>query len=154
MDEPDPPCGGETEQYVCPDCGGDASLVPTVTLYHLLDPFQVRGISPEQSYAVCRERNCPVLYFSSDHEQTWKTSDVRTPVGFKRSPDEPPHSICYCFEYTRENIAREIEETGESTAVEWITERVQAGECACKYKNPTGRCCLKAVEQCVEEFTP
>jgi len=137
----------------CPKCKSGARSVPHETLYHQLEPFDARDVTPEKTYGVCRKHSCPVLYFSSDHNQFWETSDVRTTVGFKQPEDESPHPVCYCFGYTEENIAREIEETGESTVVDWITERVQNGECACEYKNPTGRCCLGDVRGAVDKAT-
>lgn len=151
MSESEKTCDdGERDDYICPSCQTRSPSVPIVTIYHLLEPSGARKIQPKQTYGVCESRSCPVIYFSSDHEQTWETTDVRTIVGFKQPKDEPPHPVCYCFGYTEENIADEIEETGESTVVEWITERVEAGECACKYKNPTGRCCLGDVRTDVD----
>lgn len=142
----------KSDLLVCPKCETEARSVPYETLYHQLEPFDARDVTLEQTYGVCREQTCPVLYFSSDHEQSWETSDVRTTVGFKQPEDEPPHPVCYCFGYTEENIADEIDETGESTVVEWITERVQADECACEFKNPTGRCCLGDVRSVLSEI--
>jgi hypothetical protein len=141
----------ESDLLVCPKCETEARSVSYETLYHQLEPFKARDVTPEKTYGVCREQSCSVLYFSSDHEQSWETSDVRTTVGFKRSENDPPHPVCYCFGYTEENIADEIEETGKSTVVEWITERVQADECACEYKNPTGQCCLGDVREAVDK---
>lgn len=92
-----------------------------------------------------------MLYFSFDHNQVWKTSDARPSVGFKQPQDQWTQPVCYCFGYTKENIAKEIEKTGESTAVEWISKRVQNDECACEFKNPTGRCCLADVQRAVKK---
>lgn len=33
----------------------------------------------------------------------------------------------------------------------YITDKVKAGECACKIKNPAGRCCLGEVNKTVKE---
>lgn len=146
-----PPCeqAEPSTEHICPDCGEKGRSVPRVTLLHLLEPRVARGVDPAQNYGVRRERDCPVLYFSSSGDSRWTTDEVRIHVGFKRAADAPPHPVCYCFGYTEENIAREIDETGESTVVEWITERVRAGDCACEYKNPTGRCCLGDVREAV-----
>ncbi len=141
----------QTDELVCSRCQTEARTVSHETLYHQLKPFFARDVDSETSYGVCRDRECSVLYFSGDHEQIWSTSDCRITVGFKQPVDEPPHPVCYCFGYTEENIAEEIEETGESTVVEWITERVQADECACAYENPTGRCCLREVKNAVDK---
>lgn len=139
-------------KLTCPECDNEARSVPYETLYHQLEPFAAREVNPEQNYGVCRERSCPVLYFSADQTQIWDTAETRTTVGFKQPEDEPPHPLCYCFGYTEKNIVEEIENTGESTVVDWITERVQNEECACEYKNPTGRCCLGDVGRVVSQL--
>jgi hypothetical protein len=143
--------GGGADQSLCPTCDTRATSVSTVTLYHLLEPLNARDVQYDKIYSVCQTRSCPILYFSSDHKQTFESSDARTIVGFKQPENESPHPVCYCFGYTRENIADEITETGDSTVVEWITERVQAEECACEYRNPTGRCCLGDVREAVKK---
>lgn len=140
------------ESLVCPQCKNVARSVPHETLYHHLEPFLARDVSLDNTYGVCRKRSCPVMYFSSDHRRSWTISEIRTTIGFKQPEDESPHPVCYCFGYTRENIADEIEDRGESTVAEWITERVQADECACEYQNPTGRCCLGDVREVVEQI--
>lgn len=145
-----PPDEDIESKLSCPDCRTESRSVPYETMYHLLEPFPARTVDPDESYGVCRERSCPVLYFSSDQRQTWDRSDARTTIGFKQPEDEAPHPVCYCFGYTEENIAEEIEQTCESTVIEWITERVQNEECACEYKNPTGRCCLGDIREAVE----
>lgn len=47
--------------------------------------------------------------------------------------------ICYCFEYTREDIENDLRKNGRSL----ITEKIQAekilGNCQCAIKNPGGR---------------
>lgn len=142
--------GTETEAgFICPGCGEQARCVSHETLYHLLEPRAARTVAPDETYGVCRTRTCGVLYFASDHPRTWETDEARITVGFKQPEDASPRPVCYCFGYTEENIAREIDGTGESTVVEWITERVRAGDCACEYKNPTGRCCLGDVREAV-----
>jgi hypothetical protein len=144
--------GGGADQSLCPTCDTRATSVSTVTLYHLLEPLNARDVQSDKIYSVCQTRSCPILYFSNDHSQTFESPDVRTTVGFKQPEDDPPHPVCYCFGYTKENIAEEIEKTGESTVVDWITERVQADECACEYKNPTGQCCLGDVRSVLSEI--
>lgn len=152
MDDPESTGdGGEPDGLACPRCGNRSPSVSIITLYHLLDPLCARDVKPNQRHGICKNRSCPVLYFSSNHEQVWETSDVRITVGFKQNSNELPRTVCYCFGYTDENIADEIEETGDSTVAEWISERVQAEECACEYKNPTGRCCLGDVRNAVSE---
>ena len=47
--------------------------------------------------------------------------------------------ICYCFEYTREDIERDILENGRSKIMEKIIAEKKLGGCQCATKNPRGR---------------
>lgn len=48
--------------------------------------------------------------------------------------------ICYCFDYTDEEIAGDVlEHNGRSTIMARIREEKQAGTCQCEEKNPRGR---------------
>ncbi len=75
--------------------------------------------------------------------------DVRVRVGIKETEDPIP--VCYCFGWTREKIFNQIKEQGFSTAIQEISAKVKAGECACEINNPSGRCCLGEVNKVVKK---
>lgn len=135
----------------CPQCGNKSRSVSHTTLYHMLEPVVAREVSPEVQYRVCSTRTCTVVYYGKTKPDSFTREDLRVRVGFKLPEGDSPHPVCYCFGYTEETIAEEMERSGESTVVEWISRRVQAGDCACVYKNPTGRCCLSDVNRAVEQ---
>jgi hypothetical protein len=47
--------------------------------------------------------------------------------------------ICYCFEYTREDIEQDILENGHSMIMEKIMAEKKLGTCQCATKNPKGK---------------
>ena len=47
--------------------------------------------------------------------------------------------ICYCFEYTVEDIAADIKQNGRSLIMEKIQAEKKLGACQCATKNPKGR---------------
>jgi hypothetical protein len=47
--------------------------------------------------------------------------------------------ICYCFNYTEDDIWRDIEENGTSIIIERIKAEKKKGTCKCATKNPKGR---------------
>ena len=47
--------------------------------------------------------------------------------------------ICYCFDYTVDDILKDIETNGKSTIVERIAAEKKKGGCQCAIKNPKGR---------------
>ena len=132
----------------CPECGEKAQAVPRVTLESLLTEQACERLAGGD-YLFCTTPTCPVVYFPAESGPVFAKHDLRVRVGFKET--EPPIPVCYCFDYTRERIFAEVEATGESTALPFITAKVKAGKCRCEYENPSGRCCLGEVKKTVKE---
>ena len=57
----------------------------------------------------------------------------------------------FCFGYTRKMAWDEIAETGKTEIPNKIKAEIQAGNCACEIKNPSGSCCLGNVHRVVRE---
>ena len=104
-----------------------------------------------EPYLFCRTRDCPVVYFSADGEQTFTADQVRERV-YQKEPDAPDVLVCYCFRHTPGSIRGEIEMTGRSTVVEAINVGIQAGQCACDIRNPQGSCCLGNIHALVKHI--
>jgi copper chaperone CopZ len=47
--------------------------------------------------------------------------------------------ICYCFEYTRDDIEQDFIKNGRSLIMEKIAAEKKTGRCDCAIKNPKGR---------------
>lgn len=47
--------------------------------------------------------------------------------------------ICYCFNYTRKDIEKDIQKHGRSLILEKINQEKAKGNCECAKKNPKGR---------------
>lgn len=47
--------------------------------------------------------------------------------------------ICYCFEYTADDIKNDYNKNGKSLILERITEEKKQNGCDCANKNPKGR---------------
>jgi hypothetical protein len=47
--------------------------------------------------------------------------------------------ICYCFNYTAEDIRKDFNENGESTIMARIANEKKNGQCNCESTNPKGR---------------
>ena len=134
----------------CPISGTLSRKVPRRTLEHLLKPAR-RGNLREAQYYFCTEANCRVVYFSNEaHAPSFSVEDILVKVFAKEHSDEVP--ICYCFDWTRGRIKREIEATGQSRASLEIAREIKAGNCACEIKNPKGECCLGEVNAFVKEM--
>ncbi len=106
-------------------------------------------VPPRQRFWICRDPDCEIVYFG---EEDWllRISDLASKPSFKsHSPDA---LVCYCFLYSRSDIEREIVTRGDTQIPDRIAAAVKVGNCACKVRNPTGRCCLGEVQTTVQEL--
>ena len=120
-----------------------------LTMEHLLRPALAQRIA-ETQYYFCETPNCPVVYFSHHPgAPVFRKQDLSVRMGSKETGDPIP--LCYCFSITRQAVRDEIQQTGFSTVVSRIKAEVQAGNCACEVKNPSGKCCLGNVTRVVQQ---
>lgn len=141
------PQNPETDQAICRECGHKGQSVLRKTLERILKD-ECRNVLQHADYLFCTSATCQVVYFSNETQQYFRKGDVRVRVGIKETDDPVP--VCYCFDYTRDRIFREIRERGASTALPYITEKVKTGQCQCETENPSGRCCLGEVKKTVK----
>ncbi len=123
----------------CPANGARSKRVDTLTVRSLVRKLPL-GM-PDTQYYFCDASDCDVVYFALEEEAPmFRRDDLVVRVGAKETADPIP--VCYCFGFTRKDIQNEIAETGRSTVAERIKTEVNAGNCACEVKNPSGKCCL------------
>lgn len=133
----------------CPDCGEKGQAVSEDTARHLVrEGLNTRMDGKELMF--CKTPSCSVVYYSPDGGPLFKKGDIRVRVGLKETDD--PVWVCYCFEISKKHIREEIERTGRSTASMRIRKEVEAGNCACEIKNPSGRCCLGEIRSAEKEL--
>lgn len=136
----------------CPECGNDARQIKTETVRNMVEPIGNRDIEDDVQYRICKTQDCPVVYFADERDQQFEMDVIRERPNFKLEADADPYPLCYCFGYDKGHIREDIEENGETNIDEWITERVQAEECACRWKSPLGGCCLGNVKAAISEI--
>lgn len=135
---------GET---ACPRCGVVGKVVGDETIRAILEPGEAARLAAVER-RFCGTPSCAVLYYGTDGRVVEKgAASVR--VGVKETEDPIP--LCYCFEFTRAHVRREVAETGDSTIPHRIDAEIRAGRCACERKNPSGACCLGDVRKAVKE---
>ena len=120
----------------CPDCGARGKSVATLTVKSLARDHT--RVPRSGSYSFCRTPDCDVVYFSDS--ATFRKAELKVRVGIKETEDPIP--LCYCFDYSRADIRREIESMGSTKIPNQIKAEIEAGLCACEVKNPSGACCL------------
>jgi hypothetical protein len=138
---------GASAGAACPRCGAVGKIVGEQTILAILKPGHADALMAVER-RFCRTPSCAVLYYGGDGRVVEKSvASVR--IGVKETEDPIP--LCYCFEFTRAHVRREVAETGDSTIADRIDAEIRAGRCACERKNPSGACCLGEVRKAVKE---
>lgn len=130
----------------CPVCGMKGKPVQGQTVKALLSVSlrEVRDVE----YLFCKTQDCPVVYFSPDGEQTFRTEHIRERV-YQKEPESDDVFICYCFRHTVGDI-RTGSPISHKAIVEDINSGIDAGQCACDLRNPQGSCCLGNVRELIK----
>jgi hypothetical protein len=131
---------------ICGACAIKGRKVENITVEHILKLGYKEQITDTQYY-FCKTPSCDVVYFSNETQQYFIKEDLRVRVWLKEMEDTIP--ICYCFDHSAASVRDEIARTGRSTVVPSITAEIDAGNCSCEVKNPSGHCCLGEVSKLV-----
>ena len=128
----------------CPKNGKRYKSVSQQTLlFHVKKPWS-REIS-NQGFYFCTSKDCDVVYFGEDGT-TYSLDEVRENIGQKSSLVN--RVMCYCFDVTYENLTKGKSTTPHHDSVkQYIVDQTKSGNCACKIKNPSGRCCLNDISK-------
>ena len=124
--------------YSCPRCNAPGKRIDTATVKALLDK-SLRLVTGSE-YLFCRTETCPVVYFSSDGQSTFRATDIRVPV-FQKEPRNPNVPVCYCFRHTVGEILGSSQ-SDQAAILKDIETGIDVGQCACDLRNPQGSCCL------------
>jgi len=135
----------------CPVSGTRSRQVDSLTVKSLVRhlPFG----EPATQYYFCESPDCDVVYFPYRPDAPpFHRGDLLVPVWPKDRGDDTP--ICYCFGVTSKQIREEHQDTSKPTVATRIRAEVQAGNCACEVKNPSGKCCLGNITRATQELGP
>jgi hypothetical protein len=135
-----PPAGNQpAEAPSCPACQSESQPVASHTVAALI----LGSVPGRQRFWLCRSRDCEVVYFG-DSGARLRVSELRFLPALKS--ESPEALVCYCFLHRRSEIETELRHSGTSTVGDRIAAKVQARECECEVRNPSGRCCLGEVK--------
>ncbi|GMT47623.1 MAG: hypothetical protein IEMM0007_1189 [bacterium] len=132
----------------CPSCGREGKAVKTTTLHAIIKADRQDRIT-DSPYFFCGSRVCNIVYFTKNGSHAFYKEDLTVRVGIKE--ESSPRPICYCFNYSVEEIFNEVQRTGKSTVIDDIKSRIKSDGCSCEVKNPQGSCCLGTVKHFVNE---
>lgn len=132
----------------CPKCDQKAKIVTAKTIKHLLTDKSISTLSCLDGFALCMSSSCEVIYFRNNEILTQK--NINIVVGHKDSA--VPATVCYCFDWSKEKIIAELQERGDSTAMDDIKLKMNTLGCSCMILNPSGRCCLEEIGDSVKKL--
>ena len=132
----------------CSECGNLAKTVLAKTLNSLLTKKCKEQLDSLEGFYYCKTPSCKVVYFKESILLT--QNDLRVTVGLKEGAS--PATLCYCFEWTKEKIDKELQQSSETTALDDIKAKMENPGCNCEVLNPSGRCCLGDVSKAIKEI--
>lgn len=136
------------EQHSCPQCGSKSKKVSTLTIRYMVKGEFQSEVDETTPYRFCLSPTCSVVYFTENKRSVFTKDHLSTRVTIKEHHDPIP--ICYCFNFFRHDVEKQIKTTGKTTIPEFISAQVKARNCLCEYTNPQGTCCLGNVRSVVK----
>ena len=140
--------GPSGPSVACRACGTVGKSVESLTVKAWLAPAALARYE-HGAYRFCSGMTCAVVYFA-ESELAFTTADVRERVSHKEPAGD--RKLCYCFDENETDIAREIDRTGRSDAVQRVRTHIAAKRCACEIRNPRGTCCLGDLQAAVDRL--
>jgi hypothetical protein len=138
-----------TDTATCSASGTTGFEVELITLKALLNARSLRRLDGGR-YRFCPSADCDVVYFDNEAGSVFRKSDLTVRVGQKEKSDPIP--VCYCLDFTLEDIRRDLATRGRTEIPGIITNEVKRGHCACEVKNPQGSCCLGDITKAVKRI--
>lgn len=135
-------------KVACPSCSLKAKGVLGKTVQALLTDEAKAKLSHFDGFYHCKTPSCAVVYFRDNEILTQK--DMSVVVGIKDGAT--PATTCYCFGWSKEKIKAELQETGETKALEDIKAKMETIGCSCEITNPSGGCCLGDNTKVIKEI--
>ncbi len=140
-------CHVSTTSCPCPICGNAGRKVSALTLdHHLPQPLRAE-FGDEGTF--CLNPECEIVYCNPAGMLVRRGQTV-LPVTIKDAGDDV--QVCYCFEFKRSDLRRELDQKGKTDIPDQIRKGVKDGRCDCERKNPQGACCLGNVAAAIKDI--
>ena len=130
----------------CPTCKEEAKAVLAKTFEALVKEETKSKFDCFDGFYYCKTPTCKSVYFRDDTVLTQK--DISVVVGLKEGAS--PATLCYCFEWTKEKIKSELQQSGKTEALEDIKAKMKNPGCSCETLNPSGGCCLADTSKAIK----
>lgn len=137
----------------CPVCNYKGQLVKNITVRNMVKSDLLAKINNNNDYYLCLNPECDNVYFNNELKQSFNKGDIRVDIWFKEK--NPKRFICYCSEVTAQQIKDAVLGDNKARTVKDIVRLTNAmKQSNCQIKNPSGKCCRKAIQSVLNETLP
>lgn len=132
----------------CFICNGKTQEVKSITVKHFVLDDLVDKVQ-EDTYHMCLNENCDVVYYNSEQNIVFKISDMKIPIWFKKDTD--PKYICYCNKVTEEQIIDAVINNGAKNIRDIVNITGAMKNSNCEINNPLGKCCSAVIQETINK---
>lgn len=138
--------GGKGE---CPKCYQIGEKVKNITVEHMVSETLMEKVVDEETYYLCMNEDCDVIYYSLNNEKIFYGKEVKIPVWLKK--DANPKYICYCNQVAEQQIINAVLNDGAKNMKDIIrlTGAMKNGKC--EINNPLGKCCSPFIQEIINK---
>lgn len=133
----------------CPICNSKGQLVKNITVRNMVKDDFLQDVH-DYDYYLCLKPECDNVYFNNEFNITFYKNAIKVGVWLKEK--NPKRLICYCSEVTEKQIKDCILGEDKARTVDDIIRLTNAMKYSnCQVKNPSGKCCRKAIQSVLDE---
>lgn len=133
---------------VCPRCGTKGKKVDSATVKALV-VVSLREVQAGE-YRFCSQAECAAVYYHTSSDQLFLQQHLRERV-YQKEPTARDVLICYCFQHRLGEVLDSLPIDQAQAIVEDVNQGIQAGQCACDWRNPQGACCLGNIQRLIAD---
>lgn len=134
-----PPLTSDSGLGLCPA----NHLAGTTVEWETVCAVTVGELPGRQRLWLCSDASCPVVYFGESGVVAL-VGQLRDLPAFKSPAAEG--LLCFCYPCSRGTMSAAVASGRGQEIVERVEQKVRARACACRWRNPTGRCCLPTLK--------
>jgi hypothetical protein len=121
------------EKITCPVCNKTCLSVSLQTVLHQVK-FPDNQHLLAGDYAFCSDQDCTVGYFSA--------ATVIAKSQLRAFQPEQIAMLCHCFDISQSSYRAALADGTAQAIKAYVIQKTKESLCACKSRNPSGRCCL------------
>lgn len=130
----------------CPLCNQKAQKVSALTISSIVKKEYQKDLSSLEGFYFCNHPVCKTIYFKD--QIIFNQDKLIKKVGLKEGIS--PEIICYCFNWTKERIIKELISNEKVDLISKIKKKRKKLGCNCERENPSGKCCLNNIKQTID----